>query len=80
MFASESDAGVRHDIALAPGRQAYLVCIEGSLTLGTTAAETRLQARDVAEVVADRRGGPGYLTLEAGPGGAHFLLIEMKQA
>ncbi len=29
VYVSESDAGVKHDIVLAAGRQAYLVCIEG---------------------------------------------------
>lgn len=35
MFVSENDAGVQHDITLGAGRQAYLVCAEGSLTVAT---------------------------------------------
>lgn len=35
MFVSESDAGVQHDIILGAGRQAYLVCAEGSLAVAT---------------------------------------------
>ncbi len=38
MFVSESDPGFQHDIVLSPGRQAYLVCIEGAMTLGTADA------------------------------------------
>lgn len=40
-------------------------------------AETRLEARDAAELVADRK--PLYLTLTARDKGAHFMLIEMKK-
>ena len=36
MFVSESDAGVSHDIVLGARRQAYLVCIEGSMAVGTS--------------------------------------------
>jgi hypothetical protein len=35
---SESDAGVSHDIVLPAGRQAYLLCIEGTLAVGTSDA------------------------------------------
>ena len=38
VFVSESDAGVTHDIVLPAGRQAYLLCIEGSLAVGTSDA------------------------------------------
>jgi hypothetical protein len=42
------------------------------------AAETKLAARDAAELVADKK--PLYLSLKAGEEGAHFMLIEMKRA
>lgn len=35
VFVSEAEPGVAQDIVLAPGRQAYLVCIEHSLAVGT---------------------------------------------
>lgn len=41
-------------------------------------AETQMQMRDAAELVADKK--PAYLSLKAGDKGAHFMLIEMKQA
>ncbi|KAL4860075.1 putative quercetin 2 [Chlorella vulgaris] len=78
VFVSESDPAVQHDITLAAGRQAYLVCIEGSLAVGTSDSETKLSMRDAAELVADKK--PLYLSLTAGEQGAHFMLIEMKQA
>ncbi|PRW58902.1 pirin domain-containing [Chlorella sorokiniana] len=78
VFASESDAGVSHDITLAAGRQAYLVCIEGSMTVSTSDTEVALSQRDAAELVADRK--PVYLQLTAGDKGSHFLLIEMKKS
>lgn len=76
VFVSESDPGVQHDITLAAGRQAYLVCIEGSLSVGTSDAETVLKQRDAAELVADKK--PVYLSLKAGEQGTHFMLIELK--
>ena len=29
VFVSENDAGVKHELLLGPGRQAYMVCMEG---------------------------------------------------
>ena len=49
MFVSESDAGVEHQIVLGARRQAYLVCIEGSLAVG---------APDAGEHSGVRRGLP----------------------
>ncbi len=40
-------------------------------------ALTELGERDAAELVAT--GKPLYVSLAAGEGGAHFMLIEMKQ-
>ncbi|KAL4434154.1 hypothetical protein ABPG75_000595 [Micractinium tetrahymenae] len=77
VFVSENDAGVQHDITLGAGRQAYLVCMEGSLTVATGESETHMKQRDAAELVADKK--PDYLSLKAGSEGAHFMLIEMKQ-
>ncbi|PSC75914.1 pirin domain-containing [Micractinium conductrix] len=76
VFVSESDAGVQHSITLGAGRQVYLTCAEGSLTVGTGETETQLKEQDAAELVAAKT--PGYITLTAGPEGAHFMLIEMK--
>ena len=41
-------------------------------------AEAVLAERDAAEIVGGAK--PSYLTLAAGPQGAHFMLIEMKKA
>lgn len=38
VFVSENDAGFGHEIVLGAGRQAYLVCIEGSMAVGDSAA------------------------------------------
>ena len=40
-------------------------------------AETVLEARDAAELVAGAK--PLHLSLKAGAEGAHFMLIEMKE-
>ncbi|KAF8069394.1 quercetin 2,3-dioxygenase [Scenedesmus sp. PABB004] len=77
VFVCESDAGDAHDLELGPGRQAYLLCMEGSLA----ANERQLGARDAAEVRgAGAGGGPTALSLVAGEGGAHFMIIEMALA
>ena len=53
---SESDAGVSHKIVLGAGRQAYLVCIEGGLTIGAPDGEVALDQRDAVELVAPKKG------------------------
>jgi redox-sensitive bicupin YhaK (pirin superfamily) len=74
---AENDAGVEHQLALGAGRQAYLVCIEGSMqVLAPQGSETTLAARDAAQLEAGAK--PLHLTLTAGREGAHFLLVEMK--
>ena len=81
---SQTEAGHEHDIVLGAGRQAYIVCIEGSMdvccsnssTGGEGRETTGLKVREGAEV---RAGGGGVdVKLTAGEGGAHFMLIEMK--
>lgn len=75
MFVSEADAGVSQEISLCPNRQAYLVCIEGSLGVN----EEHINARDAIEIVAEESSSfPVKLT--AGEQGSHFLLIEMQRA
>ena len=75
VFVSEADAGVSQGISLNQNRQAYLICIEGSLAVN----KEKLNARDAIEIVADKSDSfPVKLT--AGEGGAHFLLIEMQRA
>ena len=75
IFVSENDGGVEHHIALAPGRQAYLVCIEGSLNLSHIA----LRTRDAVEIVNKSDSDQFPLTLKSGADGSHFLVIEMKR-
>ena len=83
VFVSENDAGVEHSVELGAGRQAYLVCIEGSAQLagppGEEGGAVQLEARDAAALVAGSS-VPLPVTITAGKAGAHLLLIEMKQA
>eukprot|EP00878_Enallax_costatus_P006680 GHUV01007002.1.p1 GENE.GHUV01007002.1~~GHUV01007002.1.p1 ORF type:complete len:306 (+),score=68.25 GHUV01007002.1:47-964(+) len=74
VFVSECDAGQTFDLQLAPQRQAYLVCAEGSMKVN----DEELQQRDAAKI---RSGdGPAQLKLQATGSGAHFMLIEMAQS
>eukprot|EP00891_Asterochloris_glomerata_P005623 jgi/Astpho2/5623/fgenesh1_pm.00079_%23_32_t len=74
VIVSENDAGAEHSIDLGPGRQAYMVCIEGSLDVN----DVQLSQRDAVELVASKS-EPLSLTLRSGGGGSHFMLIEMQQ-
>ena len=74
VFVSQCDAGHALEVSLGADRQAYLLCMEGSLH----ANDAQLAARDAAEVVAGGAALPVKLT--AGGDGAHFMLIEMQQA
>ncbi|KAG2500853.1 hypothetical protein HYH03_001614 [Edaphochlamys debaryana] len=77
-FVSESDPGVRHRLVLGPGRQAYVLCMEGELLLN---GSTLLTASDGARVLAPPACGPdSVLALEArGRAGAHFMVLELPQ-
>jgi redox-sensitive bicupin YhaK (pirin superfamily) len=79
VFVSESDSGVSHSVDLGPSRQAYLVCIEGQMTVDDGSSSTHLTMRDAAAVV-NPSPDPLPLVLKAGESGAHFLLIEMQKA
>jgi redox-sensitive bicupin YhaK (pirin superfamily) len=72
---SECEAGASFDLQLGPSRQAYLMCIEGSLQ----ANEQQLGMRDAAEVVGEE-GGSTSLQLRCAERGAHFMLLEMAKA
>ena len=74
VIVSENDAGAEHSIDLGPGRQAYMVCIEGSLDVN----DVQLSQRDAVELVAGSS-DPMPLTLRSGADGSHFMLIEMQQ-
>jgi redox-sensitive bicupin YhaK (pirin superfamily) len=50
MFVSENDAGISYDLQLAPGRQAYLVCAEGTQLLMGVLAGRCLQAIGITSV------------------------------
>eukprot|EP00897_Mesotaenium_endlicherianum_P008096 jgi/Mesen1/7314/ME000376S06489 len=76
IFVSEMDAGFQQEYTLQRGRQAYLVCIEGSVSVNDT---TQLRARDALEASAPK--GVNFpLKFKAdGSQGAHILLVEMAQ-
>jgi len=75
VFVSEADTGHEQQVALGPKRQIYMTCIEGSLTVNGE----QLSRRDAAEVVNTSDSEPLSVSITAGPGGAHWLLIEMAR-
>ena len=72
IYATELAAGTSLDFALAAGRQAYVVQLEGDAALAGAHGEAQLAQHDGAEVY-----GPSALRFTAGASGAHILLIEM---
>ena len=75
---SESDANRQFEVSLGPARQAYLVCIEGSMTVTSGGTIAKMLHRDSAEIVgSDDSSSP--VSLSTGINGAHFMIIEMKK-
>jgi len=83
IFVSELDPSREASFSLRPDRQAYLVCVEGSVEVGPSASPSgedggsaittsSLEMHDAAELT-----GAGELKLTAAAQGAHVLLIEM---
>eukprot|EP00879_Flechtneria_rotunda_P001327 GHRR01001477.1.p1 GENE.GHRR01001477.1~~GHRR01001477.1.p1 ORF type:complete len:215 (+),score=56.36 GHRR01001477.1:905-1549(+) len=74
VFVSESDAGKEYELELGPKRQAYLLCMEGSMQVN----DEKLQMRDAAAVKSDDR--RSTLVKLATQQGAHFMVIELAQS
>lgn len=68
-YAAVAEAGRPLDFSVQPGRQAYLVMIEGGARIG----DARLSTRDALEIVEES------IRVEA-PESAHMLVIEMAKA
>eukprot|EP00882_Tetradesmus_deserticola_P011996 GHRQ01012696.1.p1 GENE.GHRQ01012696.1~~GHRQ01012696.1.p1 ORF type:complete len:263 (+),score=79.74 GHRQ01012696.1:539-1327(+) len=74
VFVSESDAGAAYELQLAARRQAYILCMEGSMRVN----DNELQTRSAAKV----KGADGSATLLqlSTAEGAHFMVIEMAKS
>lgn len=80
IMVSEADPMNSQTIELDTNRQAYIVCINGLLQIKAENEAAHLETREAAEIVCRKTGSALPVTLESGPDGAHFLLIEMKRA
>ena len=69
---AEIDAGRTLPLSVPAGRQAYLLCVEGSAT--DDAGGESLERHDAAEIKAGTE-----LSLTAGSEGAHLLVVEMAE-
>jgi len=78
VFVSEADAGHRLSLPIGPDRQAYLLCIEGGATVGTSTEEVTLVERDAVEVLGGGKHAAPF-ELVAGEKGVHVLVVEMKK-
>eukprot|EP00199_Chlamydomonas_sp_CCMP681_P005934 CAMPEP_0119109960 /NCGR_PEP_ID=MMETSP1180-20130426/25300_1 /TAXON_ID=3052 ORGANISM="Chlamydomonas cf sp, Strain CCMP681" /NCGR_SAMPLE_ID=MMETSP1180 /ASSEMBLY_ACC=CAM_ASM_000741 /LENGTH=260 /DNA_ID=CAMNT_0007096017 /DNA_START=65 /DNA_END=847 /DNA_ORIENTATION=+ len=72
VLVSECDAGHSFELELGPGRQAYLVCVEG----GTSVNDVKLAARDAAKLISNTNGSTS-LKMTALDQGMHLMMIEM---
>merc|ERR1719326_1213743 len=73
MFATELEPGKSVSLQLAKGRQAYLICLEGSVALSDAGSgAVQLARHDAAEIR-----GEGEILLQAGSQRAHAMLLEM---
>ena len=75
MYVSELAAGDAVAYSVKPGRQVYLLDMEGGLTCAGEHGVETMAKHDGAEVT-----GPNALTITAGDAGAHFLIVEMAAA
>ena len=71
MYATELSPGKCLEYAVRDGRQAYVLVLEGDVTIN----KAQLSARDACEVK-----GPLKLDVAAGAEGAHVLLYEMAKS
>lgn len=76
---SQADAGLAQEVTLGAGRQAYIVCIEGSMFVEYPKGSADLSMREAVEAVG-KKDGPLPLKLVAGDEGAHFMVLEMAAA
>ena len=67
IYVSEIDSGKTVDLLIKQGRQAYLVCIEGTMSMGGV----ELKERDAVKIM-----GKEELTIATATG-AHLLIIDM---
>ena len=70
--ATELSPGKCLDLRLGAARQAYLLAVEGAVTLASEKTTASLTTHDAAELK-----GPLSLELSAGAAGAHLLIFEM---
>ena len=71
LFIGRLDAGAKLDFELKADRQAYIVCLEGNVTVGTAGQTEQLDTGDAADAVS-----PSTYTFTAGDA-AHVMIWEM---
>lgn len=75
IYLSEADAGVKQELVLEKRRQAYIVCIEGSLLVNQVLMDTR----DAVEIESEQNHSVDLQLTGHGPEGAHFIVVEMAK-
>lgn len=73
IYLSEADASLQQEFLLQKKRQAYIVCIEGSLLVN----QVLMQARDAVEIEGEQNRGVEVQLKAHEQLGAHFIVIEM---
>lgn len=73
IYVSEMKPHLEYSLSLSHNRQAYMVCIEGSLEINGVS----LDQRDAIEILPTK--GEMDLSITAGNNGTHLMLIEMSK-
>eukprot|EP00045_Choanoeca_perplexa_P013766 m.157029 g.157029 ORF g.157029 m.157029 type:complete len:318 (-) comp16449_c0_seq11:2316-3269(-) len=73
IFVTELDAGKQVEYELKDDRQAYILCLEGSMELSSSSVSEQLVAHDACKAF-----GATKLIVQAGDQGVHVLMVEMK--
>lgn len=75
IFVTELDAGHEVTFDLKADRQAYVLCLEGSMQLSSSTVSEDLVQHDACKAF-----GATTLTVKAGAEGTHVLMVEMQLA
>ncbi len=77
IYVTELEPGQSVSMQIARGRQAYLVCVEESITVSIGSQSEALERHDAAEIYSEG----DLVVANSTPGGtSHVLVVEMAQS
>lgn len=79
IFVTELDSGRELAFDLESGRQAYALCVEGSVTVSAADEQASLAEHDACELYGESGAPLVFRNDDSGNQRAHLLLVEMQQ-